>query len=70
MKLPSACSFLQNKAFFFPPPVDVDPADLPLPLSTPCWCLRTHDPVGPDGGDVCEESCVSPRACYVPEVDL
>ena len=70
MKPPTACSFLQNKAFFFPPPVDL-PADAePLPLSTPCWCLKTHDPVGPDGGDVSEESCGSRRTCYLPEVDL
>ena len=46
------------------------PKDGQLPLSTPCWCLKTHEPVGPDGEGVTVDDCVAPRACYRPEVDL
>lgn len=68
MKKPTDCYYLQNKAFFFAPHPNDAVND--LPLSTPCWCLRTHDPVGPDGGDVDTGACGSGRACYRPEVDL
>ena len=68
MKRPTDCYYLQNKTFFFAPHPTAREDE--LPLSTPCWCLKTHDPVGPDGGDVDVAVCVSARPCYKPEVDL
>ena len=68
MKPPTACHFIENKAFFFPPPVEA--GDEPHPLSTPCWCLRTHEATGPDGDAVDVDICVKGRSCYEPEVDL
>lgn len=68
MKSHDACYYIQNKAFFFPPPLDGDRAG--EPLSTPCWCLRTHEPVGPDGVEVTVEACRPGRACFRPEVQL
>jgi hypothetical protein len=72
MKSPIQCFYLQNKAFFFPPHPDDDPQAEPRPLSTPCWCLRTHESVAPDGGDVTIEACTqgTERHCYKPELDL
>jgi hypothetical protein len=68
MKPLDACYYLRNKALYFPPPVDA--ALRKEPLSTPCWCLRTHEPLGPDGGHVTLESCRKGRECYRPEVEL
>ncbi len=68
MKPPTACYFIENKAFFFPPPLEE--GDEPQPLSTPCWCLRTHEATGPDGDAVDVDICVKGRSCYKPEVDL
>ncbi|RMG10717.1 MAG: hypothetical protein D6731_16905 [Planctomycetota bacterium] len=76
MKRPNDCFYLQNKAFFFPPPLPVDEPDRPeivappTSLSTPCWCLRTHEAIGPDGEEAHPELCVPGRACHRPEVDL
>lgn len=71
-----ACRWLQNKAYFFAPvvrPVGAAPdaaADEPAPPSTPFWCLKTGDPIGPDGGDVRDACCGPHRPCYKPQVDL
>jgi len=72
-KPPSACHWLQNKAYFFPPPVDAQGRDLSgdeVTLSTPFWCLKTHGAIGPDGDTVCDRSCVRGRECYRPDVEL
>jgi hypothetical protein len=72
MKPESACYFLQNKAYFFPPPdlQDAEVSTEPEPLATPFWCLKTHDAVGPDGLEACDEACGPDRPCYKPEVQL
>jgi hypothetical protein len=68
MKPPTACHYLCNKHYFFPPPVD--PADEPDELTTPFWCQKTHDAVGPDGGDVGDRCCGPDRPCFKREVDV
>ena len=70
MKPPDACRYLQNKAYFIPPAPAGETVDEPRPLSTPFWCLKTHDPVGPDGGEVDAECCGPGRSCYKAEVEL
>lgn len=68
MKPLDSCRHIQNKAFFFPPPVEG--YDEMRTLATPCWCIRSHEPVGPDGGEVSLERCDRKRPCYEPYVDL
>ena len=68
MKPPESCYYLENKSYFINPPAQgFDPEET---LDTPCWCLRTHEATGPDGDQVCPETCAPPRACYRPEVEL
>ena len=67
MKPLTACQFMENKAYYFPPIAGETEPDIP---TTPSWCLRTHDAVGPDGGDVCDDACAAGRECYAPEVEL
>lgn len=69
MKPPDACFYIQNKSYFLPPPADGFP-DGGEELATPCWCLRTQEPVGPDGKRVAADACRKGRACYRPEVEL
>ena len=69
MKPPNACRFLNNKAYFFAP-VENDPEVEPRPLSTPFWCLKTHEPIGPDGDEASDDRCGPHRDCYRPEVEL
>ena len=73
-----ACRWLQNKAYFFAAisPAggaagagEIEKVD-PAPLSTPFWCLKTGDPIGPDGGDVRDACCGPHRPCYKPQVEL
>jgi len=69
VKPPHACYYIQNKSYFLPPPAEgFDPAE--DALTTPCWCLQTHDAFGPDGSAVTEFLCVKARACYQAEVEL
>ncbi|MHC4548336.1 MAG: hypothetical protein ACYTEZ_06110 [Planctomycetota bacterium] len=68
MKPPTACFYLNNKHYFFPPPVD--PKDAPDEPGTPFWCLKTHDAIGPDGAEVGEHCCRPERPCFRPEVEL
>jgi hypothetical protein len=70
MKPPDACRFLSNKAYFFHPPAEQSEATEPHPLSTPFWCLKTHEAVGPDGGDVADSCCGPDRTCFKPEVEI
>ncbi len=69
MKPLEACRYLQNKAFFFPP-LAGERSTAEDALATGCWCLRTHEPTGPDDGDVTLEECVGGRSCFSPEVEL
>ena len=83
MKPPDACYHLCNKAYFFTAPEafkdkpvlkhsngtgdqDVEPQ----PLSTPFWCLKTHEALGPDGEEARDDLCDATRSCYRPEVTL
>ena len=71
MKPPDACRFLHNKAWFYPPPAEPPPPDAePEDRATPFWCLLTHEPVGPDGGDVDQDCCGPTRRCYKVNVEL
>ena len=73
MKPPAACYHLVNKAFYFPPPMHVPLGEEGIyreALTTPFTCLRTHEPIGPDGADVSLEDCACERPCYQPEVDI
>ncbi|MCA8921727.1 MAG: hypothetical protein KDD82_07950 [Planctomycetes bacterium] len=68
MKPPHYCRYLTNKAFFFPPPVDVRPEE---GLHTPCRCNQTQETLGPDGALVCVDACSGPgRSCYLADVEL
>jgi hypothetical protein len=66
MKPLDACYYLDNKTFHCGP----DPRDRERPLATPCWCLKTHAPAGPDGREVNLQACAPGRRCYRPEVQL
>ena len=69
MKPIDACHFLNNKAYFFPPPVHDDGED-ERPHSTPFTCIKTHEPIGPDGESVSDECCGPDRPCYRPELRI
>ena len=69
MKPPNACYYLENKAYFFPP-LGRKSDEEPEPLSTPFTCLKTHEQIGPDGEEACDELCGRHRTCYRPEVEL
>ena len=70
MKPPTACYWLDNKQYHFPPPADGRVREAREPV-TPFMCLKTHEAFGPDGGEACEGCCSSSeRACYKPEVEL
>ena len=69
----SACRYLQNKSFFLAPLPEGSPeleADRDQELSTPCWCLKTHEAVGPDGDEVWITVCLRGRPCFEPEVEI
>ncbi|MHC4410876.1 MAG: hypothetical protein ACYTEG_15910 [Planctomycetota bacterium] len=71
MKPITACRWLENKAFMLGPPADGAPEeDLLDQFSTPCWCLKTHDSIGPDGAGVELRACCDGRTCFEPEVQL
>ena len=73
MKPPTACHWLENKAWFFPPlapGAEVDGQEDPELKSTPFWCNKTQDAFGPDGDSACPEDCTTKRSCFRPEVDL
>jgi len=71
MKPIDACRHIQNKSFFFDPLPEGSPElEQHRELSTPCWCLRTHEAFGPDAGEVWLNVCVKGRACFEPEVEI
>ncbi len=57
------CGSLRSKKFFL---IDVVPTDASqyLDASNHCWCRETQQAIGPDGGTVQPDHCVSGRACY------
>ena len=67
-KPPDSCYFLQNKAWFMHPPTD--PPEGPVVLATPCWCLKTHEAIGPDGELACPDECTGAREGYRQEAAL
>jgi len=66
MKPLHACYYLNNKSFF----CGLEPKREGEEHATPCWCLRSHDAVGPDGREVSVRACGPDRPCYRPEVQL
>ena len=65
MKPIQACRWLENKAFAMAPPPDGKPASQDDDdYSTPCWCLKTHDSIGPDGESVELRTCREGRSCF------
>lgn len=70
MKPPDACYYLSNKAYSFPAPATDDEDQALQPDATPFSCLRTHEPIGPDGEEACDRDCGPHRPCYRPEVQL
>ena len=83
MKPDSACYFLENKAYFFPPAEHSEGSErsegtegtkeedgMPTADTLPFTCLKTHEAFGPDGDEACEETCGPHRSCYKPEVEL
>ena len=71
MKPLDACKHIQNKSFFFEPLPEGSPElELHEELSTPCWCLKTHEAYGPDGGEVWLNVCTRARSCFEPEVEI
>ena len=72
MKPRDACRHLENKAYFLLPSAG-EPEEPDRPCSTPFWCARTLQSIGPDECDVTDECCGADRAdrpCYQPEVDI
>lgn len=64
MKPLQACYYICNKAFYCGPDAKAEEP------KTPCWCLKTSHPVGPDGREVNLKACGPGRACFRPEVEL
>ena len=58
---PTRCRNLRSKTLYM---------DLPFHPSgteskgTPCWCFRTQQAFGPDGGVASKAQCTAERACY------
>lgn len=57
------CRDLRSKKYFTLKSVPMTPQDI-LDPSNHCWCRRTMQVVGPDGGLVRPERCGSKRGCY------
>jgi hypothetical protein len=57
------CSSLRSKKFFM---IDELPTESShyLDASNHCWCRMTQQVIGPDGGTVQPDSCVTGRKCY------
>ncbi|MEM8885317.1 MAG: hypothetical protein AAGD14_14710 [Planctomycetota bacterium] len=71
MKPIKACRWLENKAFMMGPSAEKSPdEDLLDQFSTPCWCSKTHDSLGPDGDDADLKGCIGAktRDCFESEI--
>ena len=68
MKPITLCRWLENKGFAFDHADSTE--DLVDRYSTPCWCTKTHDGIGPDDAIVDIDVCQKGRECFVPEVDI
>jgi len=57
------CSSLRSKKFFMIDALATEASQY-IDGSNHCWCRVTQQVIGPDGGSVRPESCVSGRDCY------
>lgn len=67
MKPLTTCRWLENKGFVVG---HAEGSDDPDDYATPCWCLKTHDAIGPDGDGADLGECVRGRECFEPELDI
>lgn len=58
------CADLRSKKFFFLESLPLSGKDMIGP-DNHCWCRRTMQVVGPDGGRVRPEHCGTGRECYL-----
>jgi hypothetical protein len=58
------CGALRSKKFFMLDGLATEEEQY-LDASNHCWCRKTQQVVGPDGGRVRPNSCVPGRSCYV-----
>jgi hypothetical protein len=57
------CSSLRSKKFFMADALPTEASQY-LDASNHCWCRMTQQVIGPDGGTVHPDSCVTGRDCY------
>jgi hypothetical protein len=57
------CSSLRSKKFFMIDELPTESSQY-LDASNHCWCRTTQQVIGPDGGTVRPDACVSGRDCY------
>ena len=59
------CAALRSKKYYFLESAPMQPSDV-LDASNDCWCDRTCDRLGPDGGGVHPGDCREGRRCFRP----
>lgn len=57
------CRELRTKKFYFLDSIPLTKDDL-IDVTGHCWCRRTMQVVGPDGGIVHPDDCGAGRDCY------
>ena len=57
------CSSLRSKKFFMIDELPTESSQY-LDASNHCWCRLTQQVIGPDGGRVHPDACVTGRECY------
>jgi hypothetical protein len=57
------CNSLRSKKFFMRDALPAEASDY-IDASNHCWCRVTQQVIGPDGGSVRPDSCISSRSCY------
>lgn len=57
------CRNLRSKKYFYLESMPLTASDM-IGLDNHCWCRRTQQVVGPDGGKARPEVCGAGRACY------
>jgi hypothetical protein len=57
------CGSLRSKKFFMIDELPTESSQY-LDSSNHCWCRITQQAIGPDGGMVQPDSCVTGRDCY------